>query len=226
VTEISRFLAMLQYGDSFFPTGSVSFSWGLEGLMESGAVSGASDVECFLLGQIRSRWAAYDRPALAAAHGAKGDIDAITAVDAEVELTTLSSELRNASCRMGAAMLSVFQRLGDAPASAFRARIAAGAAHGHLPVVQGCLWQGAGLSLDDVLALSAHTFSTGLLGAAVRLGCITHIDAQRLLGAARREAALISETPPVPLHAMNAFAMEVEIAVMRHLNRDQRLFAN
>ena len=223
---MSRLLAMLQYGDSFFPTGSVSFSWGLEGLFASGAVKTAADAEAFVLGQLRSRWAGYDRTALAAAHDAGGDLDAVAEIDTEVELTTLSAEVRSGSTRMGIALLSVFQRLGEPAAQACRMRIAEGKAHGHLPVMQGMLWRAASVPLTDALALSAHTFSTGLAGAAVRLGLITHIDAQRLMTAARAEVARLSEQPLLPIAAINSFAVEAEIAVMRHLTRDQRLFSN
>ena len=44
----------------------------------------------------------------------------------------------------------------------------------------------AGLSERDAIALSAHTFSTGLLGAGIRLGCLSHIDAQQILIEARQ----------------------------------------
>ena len=56
-------LALLQHGDSFFPSGAVSFSWGLETLAEDGRVATAADVAAFLEGQLRWRWATCDRGA-------------------------------------------------------------------------------------------------------------------------------------------------------------------
>jgi hypothetical protein len=60
-------LAALQHADSFFPSGAVSFSWGLEALRADGLVRTANDVALFIAGLLRHRWATGDRPLLAAA---------------------------------------------------------------------------------------------------------------------------------------------------------------
>lgn len=219
-------LALLQYGDSFFPSGSVSFSWGLEGLVERGAVSDAASLSAFVTGQLRSRWAGYDRPVIAAAHGASVDAEAVAEIDGLVELTTLAAELRSASCRMGAAMLLVFARLGHSRATFYRSLIARDAAHGHLNVMQGMLWASAGLGTEEAIAISAHTFCTGLLSAAVRLGCITHLDAQKILAGSRMEAERLARAPLPSLDQISTQAMEAEITTIQHASRDLRLFAN
>lgn len=219
-------LAMLQYGDSFFPSGAVSFSWGLEGLVECGGVSDAASLSTFVKGQLRSRWVSYDRVIIAAAHEASGDADAVATIDGLVEATTLAAELRNASCRMGAAMLLVFARLGHERAVHYRSLVARDAAHGHLTVMQGMLWASVGLSAEESMALSAHGFCTGLLSAAVRLGCITHLDAQRILHTSRAEAGRLAQTPLPPLSDISTHAVEAEITTIQHASRDLRLFAN
>lgn len=226
MSDIVSRLALLQYGDSFFPSGSVSFSWGLEGLAERGSVSGPDSLAAFLTGQLRSRWACYERPVIAAAHAASVHPEAVAEVDGLVDVSTLAAELRNASCRMGAAMLLVFARLGDQRAAAYRGLIAKDLAHGHISAMQGMLWASIGLSREDAIALSAHTFSTGLLSAAVRLGCITHLDAQRILSSSRLEAARLAQTPLPPLSEISTQAMEAEITAIQHASRDLRLFAN
>ena len=68
--------------------------------------------------------------------------------------------------------------------------------------------------------LSAHTFCTGLLSAGIRLGCLTHIDAQRALIEAREEAARIAALPVPPLTELSSYGIEAEIAVMQ--SRHQR----
>ncbi len=226
MSGISSQLALLQYGDSFFPSGAVSFSWGLEGLVERGAVSDAASLTAFVKGQLNGRWATYDRAIIAAAHGAASDVRAVAEIDSLVEATTLAAELRNGSCRMGAAMLLVFARLGHEAAIQYRALIAQNDAHGHLAAMQGMLWASAGLSVDEAIALSAHTFCLGLLSAAVRLGCITHLDAQRILQASRAEADRLARTPLPPLDEVSTHAMEAEITTIQHASRDLRLFAN
>jgi urease accessory protein len=226
MSDVADTLAVLQFGDSFFPSGAVSFSWGLEGLFDSGVVTDADAVSAFVIGQLRARWAEFDRPVVVAAHRARSSLENIAAIDAQVETQTPCAEMRSASRRMGEAMLSVFARLGIGEASTYRERVKQGVALGHLAAMQGYLWGRAGLSEPDAVALSAHTFSTGLLGAGIRLGCLSHIDAQRILVEAREEAARLAALPVPPIGALSAYAIEAEIAVMQHGNNTMRVFAN
>jgi urease accessory protein len=226
MTDVAQALALLQFGDSFFPSGAVSFSWGLEGLSDSGVVTGADALRSFVIGQLRARWAEFDRPVVAAAHQARKNLDDVAAVDAQVEVQTPCAELRGASRRMGEAMLSVFARLGIGDAAAYREKVKQGDAPGHLPVMQGYLWGRAGLSERDAVALSAHTFVTGLLGAGIRLGCLSHIDAQQILVEARQDSARLVSLAAPPISELSASAIEAEIAVMRHANNNLRVFAN
>jgi urease accessory protein len=226
MSDVAAILAVLQFGDSLFPSGAVSFSWGLEGLADNGVVTSAEDVRAFVIGQLNARWSEFDRPVVVAAHRAVSDLEAIAAIDDQVEIQTPSAELRSASRRMGEALLSVAARLGIAGAARYRGRVKEGAAHGHLAPMQGLIWGRAGLSEADAVALSAHTFCTGLLGAGIRLGCLTHIDAQQALIDARQEAGRIAALPVPPLTELSNYGVEAEIAVMQHANNTTRVFAN
>jgi urease accessory protein len=226
MTDVAATLAVLQFGDSLFPSGAVSFSWGLEGLAENGVVTGADGVRAFVIGQLNARWASFDRAVVVAAHRAMSDLDDIAAIDDQVEIQTPSAELRSGSRRMGEALLSVASRLGIADAAAYRDRVKQGAACGHLTPMQGLVWGRAGLSQGDAVALSAHTFCTGLLSAAIRLGSLTHIEAQRALIEARAEAARIAALPVPPLTDLSSYGIEAEIAVMQSATNPTRVFAN
>lgn len=219
-------LALLQFGDSFFPSGAVSFSWGLETLCADGRVASAAEVSSFLQGQLVHRWATCDRPALAAAHRAADDPEAVAEIDRLLEAQTLARELREGSRRSGGALLAVHEKLGTPGAGPYRARVRAGGAPGHASAVQGLVGRGAGLALGPCEALSAHTLSVGLLGAAIRLGVIGHLDAQRALLEARDLVAGLLARPAPPPETMNAFTPEAEIAAMRHETAETRLFAN
>ena len=226
MSNVTEALTVLQFGDSFFHSGAVSFSWGLEGLSASGAVSDAEDLRAFVVGQLRARWAEFDRAIVVAAHRARMSLDEVAAIDDQAETQTPCAELRSGSRRMGEAMLSVFTRLGIGEAGAYRDRVKACQAFGHLPAMQGYLWGRAGLSEENAVALSAHSFATGLLGAGIRLGCLSHIDAQRILIEARQEAARLAARPLPPIGALSAYGIEAEIAVMQHANNSLRVFAN
>ncbi len=226
MSDVAEALAVLQFGDSFFPSGAVSFSWGLEGLSDSGVVTGSAAVRAFVIGQLRARWAEFDRAIVVAAHRSRMSLEDVAAIDEQVEMQTPCAELRSASRRMGEAMLSVFARLGIGDAAAYRGLVKQGDAFGHLAAMQGCLWGRAGLSERDAIALSAHTFTTGLLGAGIRLGCLSHIDAQQILIEARQEAARLAALPVPPTAELSAYGIEAEIAVMQHVNNSLRVFAN
>lgn len=226
MSDVADALAVLQFGDSFFPSGAVSFSWGLEGLSDSGVVTGADAVRVFVVGQLRARWAEFDRPVVVAAHQARMSLEDVTAIDAQVEMQSPCAELRSASRRMGEAMLSVFARLGIGEAATYRGLVKQGDALGHLAAMQGYLWGRADLSERDAVALSAHNFTTGLLGAGIRLGCLSHIDAQQILIDARHEVASLAAQPVPTIDELSAYAIEAEIAVMQHANNSLRVFAN
>jgi urease accessory protein len=226
MTDIAATLAALQFGDSFFPSGSVSFSWGLEGLSENGAVVGADGVSAFVVGQLRARWADFDRCVVAAAHQANASLEDVAVIDRQVEIQTPCAEFRLGSRRMGAAMLSTFARLGLGDALAYRELVKRDDACGHIAAMQGYLWGRAGLSETDAIALSGHTFCIGLLGAGVRLGCLSHIDAQRVLIEARREITRLAALPATPVDALSSYVIEAEIAVMQHGSSPTRVFAN
>jgi len=226
MSKLADTLALLQFGDSFFPSGAVSFSWGLEGLSESGAVRGAEDVRDFVIGQLRARWANFDRTVVVAAHTARMSLDEVAVIDDQVEIQTPCAELRLGSRRMGEALLSVFARFSINEAGAYRDRVKAGEAFAHLPAMQGYLWGRAGLGQDHAVALSAHGFATGLLGAGIRLGCLSHIAAQSILIEARAEAARLAARPLASIAALSAYGIEAEIAVMRHADNNLRVFAN
>lgn len=225
MSDIAATLAALQFGDSFFPSGGVSFSWGLEGLVQNGAVTDAN-IPAFVIGQLLARWVNFDRAAVVVAHRAQADLEAVADIDRKIEIQTPCAELRSGSRRMGQAMLAVFVSLGRSESAAYREMIKRGSAYGHIAPMQGFLWGQAGLSESDAVALSAHSFCIGLLGAAVRLGCLSHIDAQRALIEARKEAALLAELPVPPFSALSSCAIEAEIAVMCHATNDARVFAN
>lgn len=231
-TDIVSQLSALQHADSFFPSGAISFSQGLETLYADREVKDAETLATFVEGQLLYRWASMEAPALVLAHRAAGDLAALVEIDAEVEAMSLATELRDGSSRAGGALLSVHEKLGTTQASAYRALIAEKKAFGHLPVAQGLVWWAMGISEQDARAISAHLLCTGSVSAALRLGVIGHLDAQRVLLRVRSTvvqllsmplAAAVTDTNGFDFHA---YTPATEIAAMRHEVHDARLFAN
>lgn len=224
--DLVNLLQALQYADSFFPSGSVSFSWGLETLHSDRMVMSAGELAGFVEGQLRHRWATCDICALRAAFHAGGRLDRVAAMDDIVEAMTLATELREGSKRAGASLLNVHARLDTPGAAEYREKVRKRTAYGHLPVVQGMLWRAVGLSEETCRVVSAHTLCTGLVGAALRLGMIGHLDAQKVLLRVRPVLVDLLKLEPADAEAIHAYTPQAEIAAMRHEVQDSRLFTN
>ncbi|MBL8534707.1 MAG: urease accessory protein UreF [Betaproteobacteria bacterium] len=226
MTGMAEAFALLQWGDSFFPTGAASFSWGLETLRADGRLRNAQDVAGFVAGQIDQRWSTFDRPAVLAAYRANGDLDRVAAVDHEVEAGTLAREAREGGRRIGAALLKIHAELGTPGAAAYRERVQRNEAPGQMAAVQGLIGRATGLSGPVVCALSAYGVAVGIVSAALRVGLIGHMDAQRILAAQRGRADALASAATPGEESLHAYVPMTEIAMMRHETGSGRLFAN
>lgn len=226
MSDSASLLAMLRHGDSAFPGGSASFSWGLETLVQDGLVRDAGMLERMVVEQLRLRWATSDRSAVLAAWDADGDLDKIARIDGILESRALARELREGSRRAGAALLTVHARLGTAHAADYQARIAGNPTLGHLAAMQGLLWRQCGIGRDHAVLMSGHAVALAATGAAIRLGIIGHIDAQRIVGRAADAIATLITTHVTPIEEIHAFVPLIEIAAMRHEVGEIRLFSN
>jgi urease accessory protein len=223
--EFTSLLASLQQSDSFFPSGSMAFSWGLEGLQQDGLVTDAASLAVFVQEQALARWASLDQGIVCAAWRADS-LDAWLEVDAAAEAVTLPEPMRQGSRRLGRTLAEVHARLDVALAKDLRAAIAAGRTPGHLPAVQGMLWRSFGIGEGEARAISAHAACTGAVSSAVRLGIVGHLDAQRVLTCLRLPLAAVLARPAPGLDELWSSTFAADIAVMRRHRHDARLFAN
>lgn len=226
MTDVEHTLALLQFGDSFFPSGATAFSWGLETLRADGHVPRAPEVEAFIAGQLRLRWASFDRAAVIAAHRALGDLEAVADVDRIVDAATLAREAREGARRIGGALLKVHAELGTPGVAGYRAQVLAGEVPGQLAAVQGLVGHALGLGEQDTAAMAAYGLAVGIVGAALRMGALGHVDGQRILSRQRALVAQLAAAPADGPDAMQAYTPMAEIAMMRHETGSGRLFAS
>ena len=225
-TESVRLMRLLQHADSAFPSGAVSFSSGLEGLRNDGLLCDANRLSGALRELLQGRFLGADRILLAAAWQAAPGVAALCDLDRLAEAATPAREARDASSRAGAALLGMHRRLGTEGAAGFAEALAAGRAHAHLPVVQGLVWRGAGLTVEEAVTAAAHAMIAAALSAGLRLGVVGHVAAQQLHGELRAWLAPRLATPVPPLDELCPATPLLDIAAMRHETQEQRLFAS
>ena len=219
--DASAALALLQYGDSAYPAGGFAFSWGVEGLAADGLLSSRQDLDDIVWEHLTLRWNSMDRPLLARAFHAE-HVAGIAAVDRQAEIATPMAAMRDGSRRAGRALLGVSVRLGGPLATAYRGLLADAPHLGHLAAVQAVVYRDAGLDSAAAELVSGWTLVSGLVSAAVRLGVVGHVEAQRSLAVARAVLAeLLAE--PVPHGVLpSSFTPLIDIAVSR--TRPLRMF--
>jgi urease accessory protein len=225
VDDANLLLTALQFGDGQFPGGGFAFSWGLESLAADGKLTRAGFAR-FLAGQLQHRWATSDRVIIAHAHGAAGDLPALLAIDEMTDALMVVEPLRTGSRRAGAALLGTHLRLGTPGARQLKDAIDRDEAAGHLAVVQGVTLAGVGLDGTAALAVSVYGMAQSFCTAAIRLGLISHLDAQRALSGIRPFLAQVLTEPVPSLEDIHSFTPLAEIAAMRHTDKTQRLFSN
>lgn len=215
-------LALLQYGDSAYPAGGFAFSWGVEGLLADGLLTGPDALDALVCHHLCDRWASMDRVLLARAFSAS-DLDAVAAIDRLAEAATPSAQMRDGSHRAGKALLGIAVRLGGPLSTGYRRLVSEDPRLGHLPIIQALAFRDAGLTSGAAELLSGWTLVTGLVSAAVRLGSIGHVEAQHGLAAARPVLEQLLATPAPD--EISSFTPLIDIAVSRGPSRHVRMFA-
>jgi urease accessory protein len=180
-------LAALQLADSFFPSGMYTQSHGLERFIELGLRGEAQLgplLHAYLLHVSGPADALAARLACRAAQAT--DLQSVAAVDARLEAIKLAAEPRAASRRCGGRVLLLGDQLfPQSFVPAYTAEVSAGRSPGHQAVALALLAAASGLDESAAAQIELHAFSVSLLSAAVRLGALDHIGAQRLLLHAR-----------------------------------------
>jgi urease accessory protein len=226
MTDSLLLLRLMQDADSLFPSGAVSFSWGLETLCDDKIVCNEHDVQEFVLAQLSHRWRQFERPVVIASARASQELRVLVEIDQLVDARTLCAEFRSGSRRSGNGMLAAHVRLGTHGARDYKALVQQRDGIGHLAPMQGFLWSRRGIPPEEAALMSAHTLCIGLLSAAVRLSVIGHIGAQRILRAVHDRIVALVAAPLIELDEIRSFMPQTEIAGMRHETAHVRLFAN
>jgi len=217
---------LLQLSDSFYPTGSYAHSFGLEGLVQEGAVRDPATLRTFLLEQALPQLARTDLPVASqafAAAGAPADWVRIRELCFLGGAVRGSREPREASEGIGRQRLQLAVMLHGGFASEFDRRSVGWPRP--LSVIAAIEGRTLGMPRDAVLSTLIHSAAAGLIAASVKLLRIGQNAAQALLAEAVSGApALIAEAVALPPERIGSFNPWWDIASARHETADFRLF--
>lgn len=213
-------LALMQLSDSFFPSGSFTLSHGLEAMVQTNQIRSAQDVEAFLQLLLHNKVGCSDLIALIHAYraSAANDLSEIRRADQQLYAQTLIQATREAQCRSGQALLLVAQSTwNDAQLVAFQEDIDTHDTPGLHPIVFAMVGRAVHLSERDTSFAFLHSFVTGLVGAAIRLGVLGHLGAQSILYKMALEIeAIATQASALSLEDMWSCTPAIDIAQMSH----------
>ncbi|HQR21933.1 MAG TPA: urease accessory protein UreF [Burkholderiaceae bacterium] len=219
----------LQFGDSMFPIGSFAFSGGLESAVQKRVVTDAVTLEAYARTAVEQA-AMGDGVALVWAHRAAlaGDLDELASIDRRVYARKLSSETRTMSVRMGKKFAEMSAEVAGAPLlTAWRDRVASGATPGCYPVALAANFAAQGLPARDAFIVHQYGVATMILGAALRLMKIGHVETQCMLYRLNADSdAGFEIAARTPLVDMAGFAPLAEVLAAVHVKAHLRLFMN
>jgi len=220
---------MLQFGDSMFPIGGFSFSSGLESAVQEGVVTNAATLREFARTAVEQA-ARGDCIALIAAHRAAtaGDVDTLARIDAQAYARKLSDEARTMSIRMGKKFTEMGVEVVGAPLlRTWRECIEKSVTPGCYPIALAINFAVQGLPASQAFVVHQYGVATTILGAALRLMKVSHIETQTILYEFTGQAEEMYATAAAArLPDMAGFAPLTEILAAVHTRAHLRLFMN
>ena len=228
-TSATHLARMLQFGDSVFPIGGFAFSGGLESAIQKRVVTDPATLLAFARTAVEQA-SRGDGIGLICAHRAAraADIDEIIRIDALIYARKLSGETRTMSVRMGRKFTEMGAHVTDAPELRdWRERVIAATTPGCYPVALAVNFAAQGLSARDAFVVHQYGVASTILGAALRLMRVSHIDTQQMLYALNADVdAAYATAAAAELADMAGFAPLAEILAAVHVKAHVRLFMN
>lgn len=219
---------LLQVSDTLYPTGAYAHSFGLEGLVQEGALPDQAALKRFMLGHALPQIARTDLPVAAAAWSAAGQpVDWVLLRRACLVGSSVrgAREPREASEAIGRQRIALAALLHGGTAAEFDRRARAEGWPCPASVASGLEGRMLGAPRAAVLAALIYGSCAGLVAAAIKLLRLGQNAAQALLAEAVAEAPRLVRTAlSLSLEEAGGFHPWWDIAASRHEAADGRLF--
>lgn len=215
---------MMQLADSFFPSGTFGLSGGLESLVKSGRVKNRAQVIQLVRQQLKFQVLPCDCVVLSIAMNAAslGDIDRIVEADNRYYSMKLVREVRTASTRSGKQLLhSLAAMKNGAVVKKFQTAISRGKSPGTYPVCLAIAAYSFRIPKVSAVRMMLYSYCVSIVGSAIRLGVISHIEGQKILTELARDVNSRPSRQPSEIWQLNPLA---EILQMQHEQDEFRMF--
>ena len=216
-----------QLHDSAFPAGRMVHSNGFEEWLAHRPDVRTPEIETAVLDYLAFGVAPLDTTVTAAAWRMAPVLVHLCDLDALLSSYKLSGNARTASQSAGRQLAVTAREIGLCEGDGYIAAVVAGDAVGNLAVVEGALQAHIGVSAHTAAVGSLRSALASVLSAAVRLGRLSPLAAQRIqIRHVGSVVTLAAEACARPIDEMYSSAMQIDIAGMRHESRTQRSFAS
>jgi len=178
---------IMQLSDSSFPSGMFSMSGGLESLFHNNVITNWKQVYEFILEQIEFQLIPCECSILSITMDAakKKDITQILNIDHKFYSMKLTKDVRNSLVRSGKQVFNCLLYMTNDNnhfLKQFKIKIETNVTPCTYPVALGIYAQYLDIPLTSAMKILLYSFSSSVVSAAIRLGIIQHLDAQKILG--------------------------------------------
>ena len=181
---------IMQLSDSFFPSGMFSMSGGLESLFHQKFITTTNHVYEFILEQIEFQFIPCDCTILMITMDAvkNNNISQIVDIDKKFYSMKLTKDLRNSLVRSGKQVFNCLMHMLNENnekiqfLNQFKNKIENNQTPCTYPVALGIYAQLLEIPFSSAMKIMLYSYSSSVVSAAIRLGIIQHLDAQKILG--------------------------------------------
>ena len=221
-------LSLMQISDSFFPTGLYTMSNGLETLFSEKRIASTDELHELIQTNIAQQIGPADCVALANAYdfAASKDVEGIVTCDKLLFAMKLVKELRDATCRSGTQMIKcVNSFVNNDILNEYYEVVKNSKTPGTHAVVIGVVSNALEIEKQKSVLHFLYGFSVSMVGAALRLGMIEHVQSQKIL---HQLKPVIAETCnkyiSKSLDEMWQFAPEYDVIQIEHEQTFSKMF--
>jgi len=217
---------LMQLADSFFPSGMFGMSGGLESFVKTGRMKNGSDVLRFVRQQLQFQIVPCDCAVFLAVMDSakKEDIEKAVAADNRYYSIKLVREVRIASARSGRQLLNCVMHIAPNKfAKKFHGRVEAGKSAGTYPACLAVAAVALGIPQTSAMRMMLYSYSVSIVGSAIRLGILEHLEGQSILTRLAPEINSIKARQK-DIDELWQLAPLAEILQMQHEREEQRMF--